>query len=83
MPPFCNVIDRYVPLKGPELIRSDGKIVRPKQKSVKLMRDLIRLCTPNASDIVVGLFAGTISTFVAAIHEGRPFYACEKDKHCF
>jgi DNA methylase len=83
MPPFCNVIDRYVPPKGPELIRSDGKIVRPEQKSVKLMRDLIRLFAPNASDIVVDLFAGTMSTVVAAIHEGRPVYACEKDKHCF
>jgi DNA modification methylase len=77
------VIDRYFLPKGPELIRSDGKIVRPEQKSVKLMRDLIRLFSPNASDIVVDLFAGTMSTVVAAIHEERPVYACEKDKHCF
>jgi DNA modification methylase len=57
--------------------------VRPERKSVKLMRDLIRLFAPNASDIVVDLFAGTMSTVVAAIHEDRPVYACEKDKHCF
>jgi DNA modification methylase len=57
--------------------------MRPERKSVKLMRDLIRLFAPNASDIVVDLFAGTMSTVVAAIHEDRPVYACEKDKHCF
>jgi hypothetical protein len=47
------------------------------------MRDLIRLFAPKASGIFVDLFAGTISTVVADIHEVRPVYACEKDKHCF
>jgi hypothetical protein len=47
------------------------------------MRDLTSLFAPNESDIVVDLFAGTMSTVVAAIHECRPVYACEKDKHCF
>jgi hypothetical protein len=83
MPSFCNVIDRYVHTKGPELIQSDEKIVRPEQKSVKLMRDLIRLFVPNASDIIVDHISGTMATIVAAIHEGRSVYACEKDKHCF
>jgi hypothetical protein len=83
MSPIGNVIDRYVPPTGLELIRSDGRILRPEQKSVKLMCDLVRLFAPNASDIVVDFFAGTTSTVVAAIHEGRSVYACEKDKHCF
>jgi hypothetical protein len=75
MPPFCNVIDRHVPPKGPEIIRSNGRIVRPEQKSVNLMRNLIRLFAPNASDVVVDLFARTMSTVVAAIHECRPVHA--------
>jgi DNA modification methylase len=76
------VIDRYVRPKGLELIRSDGKIVRPEQKSVKLMRDLILLFAPNSSDIFVYLFSRTMSTVIAAMHESRPVYACESDKHC-
>jgi DNA modification methylase len=64
-------------------IRSDGNIVRPEQKSVKLMPDVIRLFASNACDIVVDLFAGTMPTIVAVIREGRPVYACEKYKHCF
>jgi DNA modification methylase len=46
-----------------------------------MMRDIIRLFAPNPSDIVVEIFSGTMSTVVAAIHEGRPLYACENDKH--
>jgi hypothetical protein len=47
------------------------------------MSDIIRLFAPNPRNIVVDLFAGTMSTAVAAIHEGRPVYACKKDKECF
>jgi hypothetical protein len=83
MPPFCNVIDRYIPPKGPELMRSDGRIVRPERKLVKMMHDIIRLFAPNASDIVVDLLYRTIPTVVDSIHYGLPVYACEKDKNCF
>ena len=83
MPAYVNVIDRYIPPTGPELIRSNGKIVRPEQKSVNLLRDIIRLYAPNPTDIVVDVCAGTMSTVIAALQEGRPVYACEKFDDCF
>jgi hypothetical protein len=83
MSPYVNVIDRYTPPRGSELIRSNGKIVRPEQKSVPLLRDIIRLFAPNPTDIVVDLCAGTMSTVIAALQEGRPVYACELFKDCF
>jgi DNA modification methylase len=83
LPPYSNVINNYVPPKGPELIRSNGRPVRAEQKSVKLLQDIMRLFAPKPTDIVVDLFAGTMSTVVAALIEGRPVYACEKDPDCF
>jgi DNA modification methylase len=83
LPPYCNVINNYVPPKGPELIRSNGRPVRAEQKSVKLLQDVMRLFAPKPTDIVVDLFAGTMSTVIAALIEGRPVYACEKDPDCF
>jgi DNA modification methylase len=83
LPSYCNVMDHYIPPRAPELLMSDGRAVRPEQKSVKLLRDIIRLFAPNPTDIVVDLFAGTMSTVAAAVLEGRPVYACEKDKDCF
>jgi DNA modification methylase len=74
LPPYCNVINNYVPPKGPELIRSKGRPVRAEQMSVKLLQDIMRLFAPKPTDIVVDLFAGTISTVFAALIEGRPVY---------
>jgi hypothetical protein len=47
LPPYCNVVDNYVPPKGPEHIRSNGRPVRVEQKSVKLLQDVIRLFAPK------------------------------------
>ena len=80
---YVNTIDRYIPPKAPELLRSDGNILRPEQKSVALLRDIIRLFAPEPAGIIVDLFAGTMSTVVAALQEGRPVYACEKFEDCF
>jgi hypothetical protein len=43
----------------------------------------MRLFAPKPTDIVVDLFAGTMSTIIAALIEGRPVYACKKDPDCF
>jgi hypothetical protein len=83
MPPYVGVIDSYVPPRAPELLRHGGMTLRPEQKSVKLLRDLIRLFAPCPADIVVDLFAGTMSTVAAALLEGHPVYACEIDSACF
>jgi DNA modification methylase len=61
----------------------DKGTVRPEQKSVALLRGIIRLFAPGTSDIVVDLFAGTMSAVVAALHEGRRVYACEMDPVCY
>ena len=75
---YVNTIDRYIPPKAPELLRSDGNILRPEQKSVALLRDIIRLFAPEPAGIIVDLFAGTMSTVVAALQEGRPVYSFER-----
>ena len=80
---YVNTIDRYIPPKAPELLRSDGHVFRPEQKSVALLRDIIRLFAPEPAGIIVDLFAGTMSTVVAALQEGRPVYASEKFEDCF
>jgi hypothetical protein len=83
MSPSVNIIDRYTPPRGSELIHSSGKIVRPEQKSVTLFRDIIRLFAPNPTEVVVDICAGTMSTVIAALPEGRPVYACALFKDCF
>ena len=83
LPPYSNFMNNYGPPKGPELIRSNGRPVRAEQKSVKLLQDIMRLFAPKPTDIVVDLFAGTMSTVIAALIEGRQVYACEKDPECF
>jgi predicted RNA methylase len=83
LPPYSNVIDHYVPPKAPELVRVNGRTMRAEQKSVKLLQDIMRLFAPKPTDIVVDLFAGTMSTVIAALIEGRRVHACEKDPECF
>jgi DNA methylase len=83
MPAYCNVIDNYEPPKGVEVIRSNGGHMRAEQKSVNLLRDVIRMFAPSPNDIVVDLFGGTMSTVIAAMLEGRPAYACEPEPVCF
>jgi hypothetical protein len=43
----------------------------------------MRLFAPNSTDIVVDLFTGTISTVIAALLEGLPVDAFEKDPDFF
>jgi predicted RNA methylase len=83
MPVYAAAIDSYVPPRVPELLRVDGSALRPEQKSVRLLRDLIRVFAPNTADIIVDMFAGTMSTVAAALLEGHPVYACELDRRCF
>jgi 16S rRNA G966 N2-methylase RsmD len=84
LPLYCNVFNSYKPPHGREKIRAnDGSILRPEQKSVALLRDIIRMFAPDPTDTVVDLFAGTMSTVVAALNENRPVYACENDPICF
>ena len=80
---YVNTIDRYIPPMVPELLRSDGNVLRPEKKSVALLRDNIRLFAPEPAGIIVDLFAGTMSTVAAALQKGRPVYACEKFEDCF
>ena len=83
MPVYAAVMNNYRPPVGREVLRSEGVVVRPEQKSVSLLRDIIRIFAPGPTDIIVDLFAGTMSTVAAALMEGRPVYSCEMDKRCF
>jgi DNA modification methylase len=83
LPKYRNVIDHYVPPKTPEHIRVNGRTMHAEQKSVELLQDIMRLSAPKPTDIVVDLFAGTMSTVIAALIEGRRVRACEKDPECF
>jgi hypothetical protein len=42
----------------------------------------MRLFAPKPTNTVVDLFAGFMSTVIAALIEGRSVYACEKDPEC-
>ena len=48
------------------------------QKSVDLFRELVTLHT-NTGDTVLDMFAGSGTTSVACIREGRSWLSCEKD----
>jgi adenine-specific DNA-methyltransferase len=52
--------------------------LHPTQKSVAVIRPLIRAFS-RAADIVLEPFAGSASSAVAAVREGRRFIAIEKD----
>jgi hypothetical protein len=83
LPTYAAAFDNYKPPTGARLLRIDGKIARPEQKGVNLLRDIIRLLAPKTTDIIVDLFAGTMSTVAAALLEAHPVYACEPDTTCF
>jgi hypothetical protein len=58
MPTYTNIFDNKIPPRGAELICANGCPVRAEQKSVNLLRDLIRLFAPEPNDIVVDFFRG-------------------------
>jgi DNA modification methylase len=80
---FAAAFDNYMPPTGARLLKSKEQIARPEQKGVPLLRDIIRLLAPKKTDIIVDLFAGTMSTVAAALLEEHPVYACEPDETCF
>jgi len=70
-------------LKWPDGDGTESSAVVQEQKGVNLLRDPIRIHARRRTDIVIDLFAGTMSTVVAALMEGHPVYACEMEKACF
>jgi hypothetical protein len=56
-----------------------GQIARPEQTGATLLRDVIRLLAPEKTDIIVNLFAGTMSIVAAALLEEYPVYAYKPD----
>jgi DNA modification methylase len=56
-----------MPPTGMELLKANGTVIRPEQRSVKLLRGIILLFAPKPMDVVDDLFAGTMSTAVAAL----------------
>jgi hypothetical protein len=51
--------------------------------SYSTSRHIIRLFAPAPTETFVDFFAGTMSTVIAALIEGRPVHACEKFEDCF
>ena len=83
-PAYANVIDN-VPrrMPGETLMTKDRTQLRPEQKCVALLKELIcRYSLPG--DVVVDFFGGTYATGVAclSLEHPRQFVGCELDKSC-
>lgn len=77
-----TVVDEEDPEYG--TVSTKVKRVRPEQKSIQLLKELIcRFSQPG--DIIVDFFAGTFSTAMASfmLPEHRKFVGCELDDSCF
>jgi hypothetical protein len=83
MPICASSFNNHSPPSCARLLKMDGAAVRPEQKGVDLLRDIMRTFAPKPADIGVDLFGGTMSTIAAAMMEGDPVYACEPDQKCF
>lgn len=57
-------------------MKNKEKRVHPTQKPLKVMRDLIEMCT-DPTDLVADPFMGSGSTLVAAKQLGRPYCGCD------
>jgi DNA modification methylase len=90
MPPYARHLNNYVPPVGRGLLRLDisgegekPRILRTSQKSVPTLRDIIQLFAPNRDQLILDPFAGTMSTVIAAMAEGRAVVACEPEEVCY
>jgi len=79
LPSHYNAITDVAP-PGPLKImyNEDGKWLRPEQKSVGCVRELVYRFS-HAGDAVLGLFMGTGTTAVAFVQTRRRFYGCDFD----
>jgi hypothetical protein len=73
-------MDISQPPTGVDVLRVKIFAVQLEQKSVPMLRDVIRQFTPNISDIAVDGTNRTMSTVVAFLYEGRPVYACDMEE---
>jgi DNA modification methylase len=83
MPTYASAFDNYRPPSGARQLTVEDKVVRPEQKGVDLLREIMRIFAPKPTDIVVDLFGGTMSTVAGAMMGGHAVYACEPDESCF
>ena len=83
---YTNSVTGVPKLKAGEgLLLDDGRLLRPEQKPLPLLQELVaRFSQPG--DIVVDCFAGTYSTAAACLAmrngEYRRFFGCESDRQC-
>lgn len=70
---------------GPRMVRSvlqvrneHGRAIHPTQKPIELLRPLVRYSVPPGG-LVIDCFAGSASTLVAALLEGRRAIGVERD----
>ncbi|OSX79884.1 hypothetical protein BU14_0070s0059, partial [Porphyra umbilicalis] len=78
MPGNSNVYNHVTQPTGREVVYAGDGILRPEQKPVSLLRELIRRFT-KPSDVVLDLFAGSFSTADACIQTRRHSWSCDKD----
>ena len=58
------------------------KKIHSTQKPIKLIERIIA-CSSNPNDNVLDIFAGSGTTAVCCINQGRNFFGCEKDENYF
>jgi site-specific DNA-methyltransferase (adenine-specific) len=60
-----------------------NSLIHPNEKPVKLLKKLIMDLTSDPSELIVDLFGGSFSTFIAARSLGFDCMSCELDAHYF
>jgi hypothetical protein len=90
MPPYARHLNNYVPPVGRALLKLEisgpgekNRILRTSQKSVPTLRDIIQLFAPKRDQLILDPFAGSMSTVIAAMAEGRAVVACEPEEVCY
>jgi len=79
LPGHCNAITDVAPPGPLEIVYTDdGKWLRPEQKSVRCVSEMVcRFSHPG--DAVLDLLMGTGTTAVACVRNRRRFYGCDVD----